>query len=219
MELRKVFSLLIQNIVLIVIIVLICMILTAVISAMFIAPKYEARSTLIINKTSGQSESTEYDYSDILLTQSLVNTYSIIIISDSVLSQVIDNIGLEISTEDLRKQLEVSGIEDTEIISVSVKDTNAQRAVDIANEITRVCPDEIIRTANVGSVELIDYAVLPQKPVSPNITLNTILAGLLGFVLIMLFIVAKEQFDKTVKSQEDIEMLLELPVLGQLPKN
>lgn len=219
MDLRKVFSLLIENIVLIVVIVLICMILSAVVSAIFIPPKYDTRSTLIINKTSGQSETTEYDYSDILLTQSLVNTYSIIIISDAVLSQVIANIGLDISTEDLRKQLDVSGIEDTEIISISVKDTIAQRAVDIANEITRVCPDEIIRTANVGSVELIDYAVLPQKPASPNITLNTILAGLVGFVFVILFIVAKEQFDKTIKSQEDIEMLLELPVLGQLPKH
>lgn len=219
MELHKVFSLLLQNFVLIIIVILLFMILAGVISTLFIAPKYEAKSTLIINKTSGQSKSTEYDYSDILLTQSLVNTYSIIIISDAVLTQVINNIGHNISPDDLRKNLIVQGIDDTEIISISVKDTIPKRAVDVVNEITRVCPEEIIRIANVGSVEVIDRAVLPKEPISPNISLNIVLAGLMGFILTVLFILAKDQLDKTIKSQEDIETLLGLPVLGQLPKH
>lgn len=219
MELHKVFSLLLQNFVLIIIVILLLMILAGVISTLFIAPKYEAKSTLIINKTSGQSKSTEYDYSDILLTQSLVNTYSIIIISDAVLTQVINNIGHNISPDDLRKNLIVQGIDDTEIISISVKDTIPKRAVDVVNEITRVCPEEIIRIANVGSVEVIDRAVLPKEPISPNISLNIVLAGLMGFILTVLFILAKDQLDKTIKSQEDIETLLGLPVLGQLPKH
>lgn len=219
MELHKVFSLLLQNFVLIIIVILLLMILAGVISTLFIAPKYEAKSTLIINKTSGQSKSTEYDYSDILLTQSLVNTYSIIIISDAVLTQVINNVGHNISPDDLRKNLIVQGIDDTEIISISVKDTIPKRAVDVVNEITRVCPEEIIRIANVGSVEVIDRAVLPKEPISPNISLNIVLAGLMGFILTVLFILAKDQLDKTIKSQEDIETLLGLPVLGQLPKH
>lgn len=219
MELHKVFSLLLQNFVLLIIVILLLMILAGVISTLFIAPKYEAKSTLIINKTSGQLKSTEYDYSDILLTQSLVNTYSIIIISDAVLTQVINNIGHNISPDDLRKNLIVQGIDDTEIISISVKDTIPKRAVDVVNEITRVCPEEIIRIANVGSVEVIDRAVLPKEPISPNISLNIVLAGLMGFILTVLFILAKDQLDKTIKSQEDIETLLGLPVLGQLPKH
>lgn len=218
MELRDVFSLLIQKFILIIIVVLIFMLSSAVITSLYIIPQYEAKSTLIVNKSSIKSNNSDYDYSDILLTQSLVNTYSIIIISDTVLTQVISNFNLDMSTDELRRHLIVSGVNDTEIISLKVTDCIPERAVDIANEITRICPEEIIRTANVGSVELIDPAVLPDKPVSPNITLSIIVAGFFGFVLILLYIIAKEHLDKTIKSSDDVQKLLGLSVLGQLPK-
>jgi capsular polysaccharide biosynthesis protein len=218
-ELRSILSLLKQKFVSIIIVVLLFMALSAVITSLYIVPKYEAKATLIVNKPNTEATATsDYTYSDLLLTQKLVNTYSAIITSDSVLTQVINNLDLNITTGELRNNLNVTGINDTEIIKITVIDSIPQKAVDIANEITRVSPTEIIRTVKAGSVELIDYAVLPIGPISPSITNNILIAGLLGLVLISFIIIAKEYLNRTIKSSNEIEELFGLPVLGELPK-
>lgn len=218
MEIRDLLNLIVRNLILIIIIILVFMILGALFTSLFIVPKYEANATLIVNKSSAQSESKEYSYNDILLTQKLVNTYSVIIMSDSVLNQVITNIGLDLDSKDLRKNLSVSGINDTEIIRIVVTDTIPERAANVANEITRVAPSEIVRTAKAGSVELIDYAIVPDGPVSPNITQNIFISGFLGFAFIMLILIVRRFIDKTLKSTEEVEALLGIPVIGQIPK-
>ena len=222
LELMAILSLLKQKIIIILIVVLLFMLASAVFTITCITPSYSAKATLIVNKSNtvnySSSHVSDYTYNDILLMQKLVDTYSIIITSDSVLYQVSDNLGLDMTPDQLRARLVVSGVGETEIIQITVTDTVPRRAADIANEITRVCPDEIIRTVKAGSVELIDYAVLPQSPSSPNMTNNILIAGALGLVLICFIIISLEYFNKTVKTSKDVEDLLGLPVLGRLPK-
>lgn len=215
MELRKLLSLISQKINLIIAIMILFVVGSAVVSALLISPKYESKATMIIRS----SNYNEYSYNDILLTQKLVNTYIVIILSDSVLNQVSDNLGLGMSSDDLRDMLNVSGIGDTEIISVKVTDTIPRRSMDIANEITRVSPKEIMRTAKVGNIELIDHATLPKEPISPNYAINAFFAGLIAFILTLVTIVLKDQLDKTIKTPADVENLLDLTVLGQIPSS
>ena len=217
MDLRSILSLMAQKFISIIVVTLSFMICGALISTLLIVPRYEAKATFIINKSNVSSDENDYSYNDYLLTQKLVNTYSVIITSDLVLEQVIDNLELDMSVEALRDILDVSGIDNTEIIELTVTDVIPQRSVDIVNEVSRVAPDEIENMANTGIVKLIDYAKLPDEPVSPNITNNTLFAGLLGFILIMLLYITREYYDNTVKSSKDIEDFLGLPVAGQIP--
>ena len=219
MEIRDLFSLITHNLILIITVILLFMIGGAFVSTLLIVPEYEASATLIVNKSSSQTNSsTDYSYNDILLTQKLVDTYSVIITSDSVLNQVISNLDLNLSVNELRSQTSIAGVNDTEIIKIVVKDSIPERAVNIANEITRVAPTEIVRTAKAGSVELIDYAVVPDKPVSPNITNNIIISGFAGLVFVMLLLIVRKYLDRTIKNSVDIENLFNLPVIGQIPK-
>lgn len=216
MELRKILSLLAHKYYILIGAALLLTIVSMMVSMYLITPQYETEATLIINKSN--TDSSEYSYNDILLSQKLVNTYNVIIASDSTLSKVISNLNLNISTDDLRKKLDISGINNTEIISIKLVDADPVRAMIIANEITRVCPREIMDATNVGSVKLIDEAALPSEPISPNIALNTILAGVLGLFLAAVFIIAGEYLDRTIKTPEDVESKLDLPVLGQIPR-
>lgn len=218
MDLRSIFALIAQKFILIILVVVAFMTASAVITSLYIVPQYTASATLIVNKTMSSNAATgDYTYNDLLLTQKLVNTCSVVITSDSVLSAVVENLDLDMTLDELRRKLSVSGVNDTEVIQVTVTDEIPQRAVDIANEITRVCPDEIIRTVKAGSVELIDYARLPSEPSSPNMTNNILIAGFLGLALIMLILIAIEFFNRTIKTSDDVENLFSLPVLGQLP--
>jgi capsular polysaccharide biosynthesis protein len=216
MELRKILSLLAHKYYILIGAALLLTIVSMMISMYLITPQYETEATLIVNKSN--TDSSEYSYNDILLSQKLVNTYNVIIASDSTLSKVISNLNLNISTDDLRKKLDISGINNTEIISIKVVDADPVRAMIIANEITSVSPREIMNATNVGSVKLIDEAALPSEPISPNIALNTILAGVLGLFLAAVFIIAVEYLDRTIKTPEDVESKLDLPVLGQIPR-
>lgn len=223
MDLKNILSLFKQKFIIIVLVVSLFVAASAVITITCITPSYSAEATMIVNKSNLVNNSSdyvysEYTYNDILLIQRLVDTYSIIITSDSVLNKVAENLDLNMTADQLREHLTVSGVGDTEIIQITVTDTIPKRAADIANEITRVCPDEIIRMVKAGSVELIDYAVLPQKPSSPNIINNILIAGVLGLVLICFIIIALEYLNKTIKSPKDVEDLIGLPILGQLPK-
>lgn len=223
MDLKNILSLFKQKFIIIILVVSFFITASAVITITCITPSYSAKATMIVNKSNMVNNSSdyvysEYTYNDILLIQRLVDTYSIIITSDSVLNKVAENLDLNMTAEQLREHLTVSGVGDTEIIQITVTDTIPKRAADIANEITRVCPDEIIRMVKAGSVELIDYAVLPQKPSSPNIVNNILIAGVLGLVLICFIIIALEYLNKTIKSPKDVEDLIGLPILGQLPK-
>jgi len=219
MDLRNILSLMIRRFVLIIIVVVVFMATGAVYSALYMPPTYATSATLIVNRPGTQdvNSTDEYTYNDLVLTQKLVNTYSVIITSDTVLSKVIENLDLSMSTSLLRSKISVGGVNDTEIIRIVVIDEIPQRAMDIANEITRVCPNEIIRTVKAGSVELIDYAKLPSSPYSRNISKNALLGGALGFALIMFLLIAIEYFHQTIKTPEDVENLFELPVMGQLP--
>jgi capsular polysaccharide biosynthesis protein len=219
MELRDIVSILAKRFITITVVVLIFMLLGAIVSVLLIVPLYETNATLIVNKTNVDSTSTkDYTYNDILLTQKLVDTYNVIITSDTVINEVISNLNLNMTVEGLRKMINVTGVNDTEIIKINVTDSIPERAANIANEITRVGPQEIMRTVKAGSVELIDFAVVPAKPVSPNITNNILISGLLGFAIISIILIAREYFNKTVKTPEDVELNFNLPVVGQIPK-
>ena len=116
------------------------------------------------------------------------------------------------------RKISVSTVTDTQIIKVSVQDTNKSNAAKIANEIPKVFAKEAIRIADANGVEVIDKAQTPVNPVSPNKKMNILIAGVLG-VMIGLFIIFIIEFLNTkIKTPQDIEKELGLPLLGVIPE-
>lgn len=215
-DLRELYMLLKRNLLLIISVTLIAMIIGAIVSFFLITPVYEASATMIVNK-SENTGSRDVTYNDLLLTQKLVKTYSVIMESDTVLNRVIEALELDIDTDQLRGMLNISGINDTEVIRIKVSSVDPQLAANIANEITRQAPEEIIRAVKAGSVEVIDPASVPIKPVKPRKAMNTAIAGVLGALVSIGAVFLKYYFDDTIKTEDDIREKLKLPVLGVLP--
>ena len=215
-DLRELLSILRRNLLYIIIATLVASIIGMVISMFFMTPIYEASATMIVNK-SEKSSNPDLTYNDILLTQKLVKTYSVIMQSNTVLNRVINELGLDMDANKLRSMLSVSSVNDTEVIKIVVSSDNPALAADIANEITRQAPSEIIRAVKAGSVEVIDPASVPVNPVKPNKAMNTAIAGILGAMLSIGVIFLKNYLDDTIKSEEDIRDKIGLPVLGVLP--
>lgn len=68
-----------------------------------------------------------------------------------------------------------------------------------------------------NNVSLVDRAVVPNKPSSPKVFLNLLLALVLGLIIAGVFIFLREYFDDTIRSPDDVEAKLGLPLLGLVP--
>lgn len=182
---------------------------------LFITPQYQATATMIVNTRQDQNATVTND--QINSAKNLVDTYSIIIKSDTVLEQVIANLGIQLSYEQLSQKVTVEAVNSTQVMSISVTDPNPESARRIAEEITKVAPDIILDSVEAGSVKVISGARAGDSPVSPSKSRNTAIAGLLGLVLCAGLIIVRELLNNTIKSDADIQKKLGLNVLGVIP--
>lgn len=150
-------------------------------------PVYEANTTLLvdINKKPGAEIVTSEQLS---VSEKLAVTYGEIIKSKSVLNEVEDSLDLKCGYEELSDKVNVSSINKTQIISVSVQDTNPKRATDIANAIPTAFQQEVKRITQANDVKVIDKAVVPNQPIKPNKATIIAISAILG-IMISLFII------------------------------
>ena len=127
-------------------------------------PMYQSNTTIVLV---GESKK-EYSQTDSILNQNLISTYSEIIKSRKVLSQVIDNLDLKMSTEELSQNITTSSVEDTELIKITVSNKNAKTARKITDEVAEVFSDEIKDIYNLENVAIIDKAELAKSPYNVN---------------------------------------------------
>ncbi|MDB8987062.1 Wzz/FepE/Etk N-terminal domain-containing protein [Parabacteroides merdae] len=194
----------------------IAIIVSTGVSFFAVNPVYEANTTLLvdINKKPGAEIVTSEQLS---VSEKLAVTYGEIIKSRSVLDEVIDKLDLNMGYEEVSKMINVSPVKDTQIMSITVQDTNPKRARDIANAIPKVFTKEVKRITKANSVEVIDHAITPQKPIKPNKLMNIAIAAVLGVMIGLFIVFLLEYMDNKIKTPQDIEKHLGLPILGVIP--
>lgn len=189
---------------------------SAAVSFFWLAPVYETSTTLMVNKAK-EDTSRIVETQDIMLSRQLVTTYGEIAKSNAVLKDVIVNLELEMSVEELAEKISVTPVKETEIMRITVTDTNPRIARNIANETANVFMEEVARIMNVDNVQTIDRAELPVAPIKPNKLLNIAIAGVLGVMAGLFIAFLREYMDNTIKTPEDIEKHLDLQIIGMIP--
>ncbi|EPZ59962.1 chain length determinant family protein [[Clostridium] sordellii ATCC 9714] len=193
------------------------MVTSGIISFFVLSPVYEANTTLIVNTEQNKSTNNMITGDQLAVTQKLTLTYGEIIKSRSVLNSVIKKLDLNMDYEDLEKSIKVSQVKDTQIMSITVQSTNPKIARDIANSIPTVFSKEVKRITKANSVEVIDKAITPENPVKPNKTINIAISAILGFIVGVFIVFVLEYMDNKIKSPQDIEKYIDLPILGVIP--
>ena len=208
-DLREYFAIIKKRFWIIGLISVIAMVISGVISFFVLSPVYEAKSTLIVNTE--KNEDTQMITGDQFnVTQKLAVTYGEIIKSRTVLEDVIKNLKLDYEYENLTDNVTVSPVKDTQIISISVQDTNPKKARDIANEIPKVFEKEVKRITKANDIQVIDKAILPQNPIKPNKMMNVLIAAVLGMMIGLFVVFLIEYLDNKIKTAQDIEKHLGL---------
>lgn len=195
-------------------------------STQFIVPKYTSSTTLIlasINRTydEGINSLSESDTAimeqDITLNSKLVSTYSELIKSKNVLRQVKSNLNIDIDENELRQNVVVSAIEDTELIKITVTDYDNVTAMNIANEISSVFMEKIKDIYNIENVQVVDEAEISTTPSNINLRKDVMIFVFIGMLVSIVYVFILNMLDTTIKSVEDIEKTTGIVCLAAFP--
>jgi capsular exopolysaccharide synthesis family protein len=177
-----------------------------------ITPTYQSVATLLVNQTQVPGV---VQYNDVLTSERLTNTYAELVEREPIFEAVKSRLGLSIDGEQIGKKINVSTVRNTQLLRVTVRDHNPVLAANIANTAAQAfIDDNAAQLSRPGTVSIAEGAVVPGSPVSPNITVNTILAAFLGLAIAGAVVALQEYLDDTVKTSEDIEAIAGALTLG-----
>lgn len=175
-------------------------------------PMYKSSTSIVL--ISEAKDNSQLTYNDVSVNQNLVSTYSEIVKSKRVLSQVINNLKLDYSYGALSNNIEVSSVTGTQIIKITVTDGNSKTAKKVANEIAKVFSKEIPELYNISNVNVLDTAEVASSAYNVNIVKQSTIFLLVGLVLGLGVVFVMYYFDRSVKNASQIEDKLKLPVLA-----
>lgn len=198
----------------IILVTLLAALICAAVSLFLIKPQYVASSTLMVMKP---VEAEQILYQDIQVSRQLADTYQVVVHSRRVLDKVTRSLNLPYTHEQMQEKVKVSSVQDTEIITIDVTDTDPYLAARMSNLIAQTFMQEVTEIMNIDNVSLIDEAAVPDNPVSPRVGLNIAVAMVLGFMVAVGLALLQHYLDQTFKTTEEVENLLGLTVLGTIP--
>ena len=203
----------------IILIIAIAIVIGFIYSYVLLKPEYKSTTSILLAKSNtAQADDGTITSSEITLNQNLVATYSDLIKTDKVLTQVINNLQINKTVEELQKNIQVSAKKDTEIIEISVTDADNEMARRIANEAAQVFITQIAQEYyNMDNVYVVDEAIAESAPYNINHTKDLVIFVAAGFVIACIYVLIANMLDTTVKSKEDIEKKLGLTVLTSIP--
>ncbi len=200
-------------------IIILCVFIFVIIGIIYvnfiIIPKYHSSTTLILVSNDINQNSTMLQ-SEVTLNKNLVTTYSEIVKSRTVLTEVIDKLNLDVDVVNLSKQITVTSVENTEIIKIEVSDESAKRAQKIAKTTAIVFEKEVQRIYNLTNVSVVDEAYLADSPYNINPVKQVLIFMCMGLIIGLCIVFLIFYFDTSIKSSEEIEEKLNLPIIGKV---
>ena len=185
---------------------------------------YQTRTTLFVGERQFTIEELPVEMAVRSLSVGLLKSYVEIVKSRTIAQRAIADGGLDAIPAEIQGGLHAQAILDTQVIEVFYLSTDPARAARIANAVADAFVDEIARfsqSADEGEpaveVSIIDRAIRPASPISPNVPRNMTLAALIGLFggLGLAFLV--DYLDDSVKSRDEIEAL-GLSAIGSIPR-
>jgi capsular polysaccharide biosynthesis protein len=213
-SLKELLQTLRKRLVLIAVITITAILISGIVSYFFLTPIYQASTQLLVNQS--KTEQTVYSPNEVQTNLQLINTYNVIIKSPAILDIVVKELDLNMTSAQLNGKITVQSEKDSQVVNISVQDPDAATAAKIANKISDVFQKEIVKIMNVNNVSILAKATVGDHPVpiKPNPQLNVAIALVVGLMAGVGFAFLLEYFDNTIKNEQDIERILEIPVLG-----
>lgn len=182
---------------------------------LLITPTYTASTSIYL--TPQISESGSLDYNSQMANSKLVTNAVNLLTQNNIMSEVAKDVGLE-SAEKVKDVVTVTNESNTEIITISAITTDPKLSKDIANDIVSTFIKTMQKNLNVRNIEVVDKAKLSYVPSGPNVKKNIMMAGLIGLVVGVGYAVLRFLLDNRLRTKEEAEKYLGIPVFCEIPE-
>lgn len=215
MTLLELLTLLRKHLKLVIMLPTVCMVAMGLASVLMMNDTYTATTDMYVLASSEGSNSSSALSSDLSASQMLTNDVATLLQSDRVMTDAADQLGLP----NLRGyDITVTSESTTRVITLQVTSSDAQGSANVANALADCVSNVAQEVMNVESVNVIDEAPTPEAPSGPNRMLYVAVAAMAGLFAAVAIVVLMDVVDTRVRSAEDVEELLELPVIGRIPE-
>ncbi|MGE6375508.1 YveK family protein [Peribacillus muralis] len=213
-SIKELFSTLRKRLSLIIIIAALAVLVSGAVSYFLLTPIYQASTQLLVNQS--KNEEGLYNYNEVQTNLQLINTYNVIIKSSAILELVKEDLGLDMTAAELNEKISVTSEQNSQVVNILVEDENPKTAVDIANKTAEVFQKQIVEIMNVDNVTLLAKAEYKENPspIKPQPILNIAIALVVGLMAGVGLAFLLEYLDNTIKTEQDIEKQLGVPILG-----
>lgn len=178
-----------------------------------ITPQYSATSTIYIFGTSTSISS----IANMDLTDQLSADFQILAQSRAVLEKTLNDLNLDMSYGELASSVSVSNPSNTHFLKLTVTNPDPDVAMEISNKLAEVTSDRVAEVMNTDRPNLMEKAVSPVSPSSPNLMKNAFLGGVVGAALVVLLIIIQVLMNDKISTAEDVQKYLGLQVLASMP--
>ncbi len=183
----------------------------------YVTPMYQSTVKLYVNNSDISVGNVSISTSDLTASVQLVDVYEAILDTKDTLDVVIEQSGLDYTYSQISSMLSTSSVNDTQIFQVTVTNADPVEAELIASTIGEVLPDVIAEIIESADARIVEHAIVPSAPVSPNYMRNTMMGMMLGFVLSVGIIVLLEMMNTTIREEQDFVDIVEIPILAYIP--
>lgn len=197
-------------------------VLAAVGYSQLVPKQYEASTRLFVSTTSDGTNTQTNDGG--LFAQRRVLSYTQLLTSEILAQRTVDKLGLDMTATELQHEITATAPTDTVLINVTVRDTSAARARDIANTLS----DEFVvmaaglETPDLGArpnarVVVQQRATIPGSPVAPKTLQLLAIAAVAGALLGLLIATVRYFLDDRIRSSESLEKATGVGEIGTIP--
>lgn len=215
LDLSKIFGILRKNLKLLIILPIICLLISVLLTFLFLDDKYQASTQVLVNQKESDSQMMAQEVQSNI---QLVNTYSEIVKSPRILDEVSKELNRQYSSSEITSMLTVTNQADSQVLNISVDSKSGSDSEKIANKIAKVFSNEVPDIMSVDNVSILSKAEGTATKVAPKPLVNLVIGLIIGLILALLVIFIKEMIDKRIKTEEDVENELDIPVLGSIQK-
>ena len=210
-DLLEIFYALKKKILLVLMVALVGGCIAAAYTQFLMTPIYSSTSSILVLS----KETTLTSLADLQLGASLTSDYTVLITSTPVMEQVISDLDLDMTAEQLKESVSINNPTDTRILEITVNNTDSKMAKKIVDEIANVSSSYIGDKMEVIPPKIIEVGKIVRT--SPSVKKNAALGFLLGFLACAAIVVVYAVMDDTIKTEEDIEKYLGVSVLAKVP--
>ena len=206
-NLKVLFDIIKKRLLLIVIITFIITIVSGIYSLLSAGPPpiYQSSASILLNMDK----------------QDDVNTLEVILRDPAVLNQVVQELGLKTSIDDLNKQITFTN-DGGKIVKIMAADTSPELAANITNSVAFIFTKQVGNILGIYDTKILSEAQPSNIPFieggSTSIVKNLIIGFGVGIVLSIGIVLFLDSLDDTVQSERELEQLLGLPAIGSVSK-